>query len=127
MKRIFCLIIFISSLFLRLSGQDFDTRRITSGTGLSNNSVTCILQDSDGQMWFGTWDGLNMYDGKSITVFKPEPGNKESISNNIIREMIEQKPGILWVATDRGINRLDVKTGKAERFFPDFHNHSSIL
>ena len=68
-------------------------------------------------MWFGTWDGLNMYDGKSITVFKPEPGNKESISNNIIREMIEQKPGILWVATDRGINRLDVKTGKAERFF----------
>lgn len=117
MKRIFCLIIFISSLFLRLSGQDFDTRRITSGTGLSNNSVTCILQDSDGQMWFGTWDGLNMYDGKSITVFKPEPGNKESISNNIIREMIEQKPGILWVATDRGINRLDVKTGKAERFF----------
>lgn len=117
MKRIFCLIIFISSLFLRLSGQDFDTRRITSGTGLSNSSVTCILQDSDGQMWFGTWDGLNMYDGKSITVFKPEPGNKESISNNIIREMIEQKPGILWVATDRGINRLDVKTGKAERFF----------
>ena len=117
MRRILFLIIFIFCAFIKLYSQDFDTRRITSSIGLSNSSVTSILQDSEGQMWFGTWDGLNMYDGKSITVFKPEPGNDESISNNIIREMIEQKPGILWIATDRGINRLDIKTGKAERFF----------
>ncbi|HUX08312.1 MAG TPA: two-component regulator propeller domain-containing protein [Acidobacteriota bacterium] len=31
--------------------------------GLSNNSVFCIFQDSQGFIWFVTEDGLNRYDG----------------------------------------------------------------
>jgi hypothetical protein len=37
-------------------GPHFD--RITTEDGLSQNTVTCILQDSQGFMWFGTTDGL---------------------------------------------------------------------
>ena len=38
--------------------------------GLSVNSVNCILQDTKGFMWFGTWDGLNKFDGYKFTVYK---------------------------------------------------------
>ncbi|MCC8153267.1 MAG: hypothetical protein LIP01_03050, partial [Tannerellaceae bacterium] len=38
--------------------------------GLSQLSVMSIYQDEIGRMWFGTLEGLNMYNGKDITVFK---------------------------------------------------------
>ncbi|NCQ58863.1 MAG: hypothetical protein GW794_13645, partial [Flavobacteriales bacterium] len=37
--------------------------------GLSQNSVTTILQDSQGFLWFGTHDGLNKYDGTGFKTY----------------------------------------------------------
>ena len=34
--------------------------------GLSNPSVLAIYQDTLGRMWFGTNEGVNIYDGKQI-------------------------------------------------------------
>lgn len=34
---------------------------LSNKDGLSNNSVTCICQDSAGIVWTGTWEGLNAY------------------------------------------------------------------
>lgn len=78
--------------------------------GLSNSSITCIFQDSDQLMWFGTWDGLNLYNGRYVKSFFPEAGNAHSISHNIIRAIDEQYKHILWVTTDHGVNRLDTRT-----------------
>ena len=38
--------------------------------GLSQSSVIAIHQDAIGQMWFGTRDGLNKYDGSRFTVYR---------------------------------------------------------
>lgn len=40
--------------------------------GLSNSAVLSICQDSQGLMWFGTYDGLNCYDGKHIEVYRTD-------------------------------------------------------
>jgi len=40
--------------------------RIGIEQGLSQSTVWCILQDRQGFMWFGTYDGLNKYDGSMI-------------------------------------------------------------
>ena len=82
-------------------------QQITNEAGLSNSSINCIYQDSSGLMWFGTWDGLNIYNGTSFRVYKPESKNNKSISNNIIRSIVEERKGVLWIATDDGINRFD--------------------
>jgi len=52
--------------------QDYYFRHLTTEDGLSQNTVLSILQDDKGFMWFGTKDGLNRYDGKSVKVFKYE-------------------------------------------------------
>jgi ligand-binding sensor domain-containing protein len=54
-----------------LIGQNENIRfdHITRSEGLSQNTVYCILQDSNGFMWFGTQDGLNRYDGRSFIVY----------------------------------------------------------
>ena len=43
---------------------------LTTIDGLSHNNVSCILQDKQGYMWFGTEYGLNRYDGYAFNMFK---------------------------------------------------------
>ncbi len=114
-------IISIFFLLLSVAGYaiDFDIKTLTNNDGLSNSSINVIYQDSNQLMWFGTWDGLNLYNGKEFKVYKPSPGDIQSISNNIIRNIIEEKRDYLWVATDIGINRFNIKEKVFERFFVD--------
>lgn len=36
--------------------------------GLSHDGVLCITQDRDGFIWFGTFDGLNRFDGTNFNI-----------------------------------------------------------
>lgn len=45
-------------------------RHIGLSEGLTQPSVMSIHQDQLGRMWFGTREGINLYDGKQITAFK---------------------------------------------------------
>ncbi|MBN1582116.1 MAG: response regulator [Anaerolineae bacterium] len=79
--------------------------------GLSNNSVRTILQDRQGFMWFGTWNGLNRYDGYTFTVHKHDPDDTNSLSDNLVTAVCEDKAGILWIGTGAGeLNRFDSRT-----------------
>ena len=93
---------------------------LTNDNGLSNSSVTCIYQDSSQLMWFGTWDGLNVYNGSGFRTYKFEPDNPNTISNNVIRNIVEEAAGIVWVATDYGINRIDTRRDRIDRFYPGY-------
>jgi len=85
--------------------------------GLSQNSVTSILQDSKGFMWFGTHDGLNKYDGTGFKTYRHERNNPNSISNNYIWDLYEDADRVLWIATfGGGLNSLNLQTGVIERF-----------
>lgn len=111
--------LFFLLLSLMSEANKYDIRILSNKEGLSNSSVNIVFQDSNQLMWFGTWDGLNRYNGKEFRVYKPATGNAESISNNIIRDIIEEKKDILWIATDFGINRLNIREERFERFFVD--------
>lgn len=71
--------------------------------GLSNNSVRCIYQDHKGFMWFGTYDGLNRYDGYTFKVFRNNYKNPFSLINNWINAVNEDASGNLWVGTRQGV------------------------
>lgn len=43
---------------------------------LSNNAIIDIYQDAHGYIWLGTYDGLNLYNGKNTYVYRFEPDNK---------------------------------------------------
>ena len=76
--------------------------------GLSQNNVNCILQDHMGNLWFGTWDGLNKYDGYKFTIYKPNLKNSEKgISHQTINTLFEDERNQLWIGTDGGLNILD--------------------
>lgn len=121
MKKI-CLLFLLSYLSLQSYALNYDILTLTNNDGLSNSSVNTIFQDSQGLMWFGTWDGLNVYNGKEFNIFKPDLGKSNSISNNIIRDIAEQGKEYLWFATDFGVNRYDRRLKSFERYFVDARN-----
>ena len=100
-----CLLILLSLLFIYVSisySKEYSFYKLSLEDGLSSNSVYRIEQDSTGYMWFGTFSGLNRYDGKEIKTYKPEPGNRRSISSPVIFDLYEDSQERLWIATDGG-------------------------
>ena len=92
--------------------------RISLDEGLSQSSILCMLQDSRGFLWFGTYDGLNRYDGRNIKVYKGSI-EKGTLSDGNIRSLYEDKSGTLWVGTKGGgLNRYDRQTDSFENFQP---------
>lgn len=75
--------------------------------GLSNSEVRCIYQDSKGYIWFGTYDGLNRYDGYDFKIYRNQPGNPHSIIHNYVNTIVEDNKHRLWVGTRQGISVLD--------------------
>jgi signal transduction histidine kinase/ligand-binding sensor domain-containing protein/DNA-binding response OmpR family regulator len=96
----------------------FRVEHLTTEDGLSQNTIDCIFKDSRGFIWFGTWNGLNRYDGYNFIVYKKEDqGN--CISNNFIHSLCEDKQGNLWIATRNGLNCY---VFKKERFTSYYHD-----
>lgn len=71
--------------------------------GLSQNTVNCIFQSSDGIIWIGTQDGLNEFDGYKFNTFKYNPNDSSSISSNYINDITEDNNGDIIIATKDGI------------------------
>ena len=108
-------------------GQALRFEHIGVEDGLSQSTVTTILQDHRGFLWFGTEDGLNRYDGYTFTVFKPDPDDPDSISERWIYALYESRDGSIWVGTRLGgLNRFDPVSGKFTHYQHDPSDLSSI-
>lgn len=84
---------------ITLFPQETHFDKITVQDGLSHSTVYDITQDADGFIWFGTREGLNKFDGKSIQTYYQENG----LSNNQINTVNSTSRGLL-VGTFRGLD-----------------------
>ncbi|MFK7920638.1 MAG: two-component regulator propeller domain-containing protein [Bacteroidia bacterium] len=89
----------IGTLWSQSSVRFPNLRYLTTDEGLSQNEVTCILQDRMGFLWIGTRGGLNRYDGYEFKVYQNEVGNPNSLVNNSIESLFEDSQGRIWVGT----------------------------
>lgn len=89
-------------------------KELNIDNGLSHNGVTSIYKDSRGYIWIGTYDGLNRYNGHSITSYKNRVG-EHLFQTNRIRTITEDSLGRLWLGTDIGVTIFDYDR---EQFIP---------
>jgi signal transduction histidine kinase/ligand-binding sensor domain-containing protein/ActR/RegA family two-component response regulator len=106
---------FLVVLFIVLQGSlcfaqklIIDLIPLKTAKGLSQNSIQDIFSDSYGLMWFGTQDGLNLYDGYKVTVYKHVHGDPNSIAANSILDIAEDSNTNLWIGTRKdGLSRYN--------------------
>lgn len=109
-----------------IAQQQFYFKNLTERDGLSNNSVTCFLQDREGFMWIGTESGLNRFNGNSWTHYQPTRDKAHHISNGYITSIKQDEQGKIWVATRRGLNCIDPVQHHTEAFLPGDEKTNTI-
>ncbi len=128
-KYLFFLVflLLVGNFSVQAQGNEINFKTISLDEGLSDKNVYSILQDRKGFIWFGTKNGLNVFDGYSIKEYKNNPADKESLSSNYIQVLYEDSQGYIWAGTyDGGLNRLDSYTGKCKVYSYDPLNPKGI-
>ena len=103
--------------------RDYYFTRIASDKGLSQNTVTALLQDPQGFVWVGTQGGLHRYDGQRYTVFRNSPRDPTSLPDSFVTALTMQGEEALWVGSySRFLSRIDLATGAIQRYnVPETH------
>lgn len=117
---------FFLCCFIHAYGTAHNLRQISSWDGLSNSSVYCLFQDDERYLWIGTFDGLNMYDGRNIRVYKPDINNQHSLSSNVIRNIVETDNRYIWVSTKWGLNKLSKEKKIVEEYYHEFKEDTHV-
>ncbi|MFZ1530431.1 MAG: histidine kinase [Ferruginibacter sp.] len=125
----FCLIVSIAGMMPYALAQNFPNLQfshLSTQNGLSTNRITCAIQDFRGVMWFTSGDGLNRYDGNSITVFRHNPADSSSICDNDLRFVVQDAENQLWICTAKGLCRFNPVTCKASNYYHKKNDPNSL-
>lgn len=115
-KKLFVLFGILTLCFTLSAQYHFSFTHYTSDNGLSQNSITAMMKDRQGYLWFGTRDGLNKFDGYKFTIYNSKPDKMLSLLSNRIIDIKEDAWGFVWIKTyDEIVCRLNPSTGEMIR------------
>lgn len=125
-SKLIIVFIFIISLS-RLMGQNIKFEHYNESNGLSYNSVRHIVQDKNGFLWFGTFFGLNRFDGYQFKPFLSATLGKDKINNDDITAIeYDKSSNSLWVGTRKGLTWFNLEENTFKVFLPEKNNRNSL-
>lgn len=93
-------------------------------TTLSSNYVIQVQEDSFGNVWVGTLEGLNLLRSdqrdSQTPVFERLLASDEdstSIASNSIRHIVEDSHQNIWIATNNGLSKFVRETGNFKNYY----------
>jgi ligand-binding sensor domain-containing protein/signal transduction histidine kinase/DNA-binding response OmpR family regulator len=117
---------FLSGInLIRAQGvNEFTFDHLTIEEGLSQSTVFAITKDADGFMWFGTRDGLNRYDSRTLKIYNHNGKDRRSLSGSSVHCLLVDSQKQLWVGTNEGLNIYHAATDDFTRskLNPDSHD-----
>ena len=93
-----CLFVWFSAAMLHAS--DYFVYSWQVEDGLTQNSVTAIVQSQDGYLWLGTYSGLARFDGVRFTLF--DENNTPEMHNSRVTSLFEANDRTLWIGHENG-------------------------
>lgn len=113
-RYFFCLLILqVLTVGMLLAQPKCKIEHYSTEDGLSHDIITTIFKDSEGFMWFGTWNGINRFDGQRFVTYKSSPGDQSYFKSPRIDQIVEDGFLQLWiVGYDGQVYRFNKRTEK---------------
>jgi len=126
MKRtLMALCLLVTSLVNAATQPICEIKDYSFADGLTYNTVTEIIQDTKGLIWFSTWNGLAKFDGYTFKYYKTSPGDGCTMNNTRINNILQNQEGDIWCNThDNRVYLFDVKN---EKFIDVLQPMDSVL
>lgn len=113
----------------RYKSYNWIKHSIGNRQSLVNDQVHSVIEDSDGDLWFGTSNGISLYQSKTgqwhsfLSSFDHQLKNK----NHIFITLCEVSPGIIWAGGyTSGVYKINKRTLSVEYFSPYLLNPDNI-
>ena len=78
---------------LRFDGRNF--KFFDTSTGIHNDYLNAITVDSQGRLWFGSTEGISVYNGTSYTHYR----ELEGLSSSYVTDLFMDKGENIWIGT----------------------------
>lgn len=139
MKKLFYSIIFlIISIIQVIAQSSYHFTQYKTSDGLFQKTITNILQDKKGFMWFATWDGIYKFDGYRFENYKNNNENRKGFNNNRIDTLIEGPGNYLWmISYNRQVYCFDMENNtflsipfydyQARNIYASHHEYTWII
>jgi len=102
-KKYFASSLLLFFFLLSSHAQKIPFTNLSIQNGLPQTTVSSIVQDGDGFIWFATQVGVARYDGYDFEHFNTSNG----LVNNYVNCMMISEAGHLWFGTEGGISVLE--------------------
>jgi ligand-binding sensor domain-containing protein len=77
--------------------------RYAQPDGLSDESVWCLMEDREHNVWVGTQNGLNRFRDEKVTTLT----RREGLKSDDVEALAAGPDGAIWASTSLGIQRID--------------------
>jgi ligand-binding sensor domain-containing protein/signal transduction histidine kinase len=82
--------------------RDNKVDRFSHNEGLSNNVISGLVEDREGDIWVATARGIDRIRDPKVQLFSKADG----LSNDLINSVYGAQDGAVWIGTNGGLNRL---------------------
>ena len=107
MKNAIRLFSMIFAIFLPIAVQA-QFKYFTTENGLQSNTVKCLFQSADNQIWAGTSKGICRHNGIEFSEYGIE--NSQSFRSEVLAICESVESGILWLGCVDGLYSIDMST-----------------
>lgn len=104
--RFLLIFVFLLAMPLMAFAQYF--RNLNVAEGLPNSVGKCFVQDGQGLIWVGTFNGLARYDGYRFTTYRHIEGDSTTLSNSHVESLCYDGKNGLWIGTKGGIDYMSL-------------------
>jgi diguanylate cyclase (GGDEF)-like protein/PAS domain S-box-containing protein len=116
-RFIYLLLFFVAAVFNAHGNMsDIEFEHYSAANGLSSNTISDIVEDEQGFIWFATLDGINRFDGYEFKHYSHQSEDPNSLPDQVIRRIYVDKQKTMWVATNNGLARYNVEQDNFIRY-----------
>ncbi|WP_215222643.1 hybrid sensor histidine kinase/response regulator [Echinicola shivajiensis] len=107
--------------------QSIEFEHYNDNYGLSHNSIRHIVQDNQGFVWLGTFNGLNRFDGFQFQHYLSYAEGSNTLQNDDITALkLDSATNSLWIGTRKGLTHLQIDTHVFTTYLSDENDPNSL-